>query len=147
MLKERKSYSEKLRDPRWQQKRLEILNRDNWTCRFCGDGKTELHIHHVKYSGEPWEGEDKDKITACKHCHRILEDLKEEIKTCGYSVKKVIKRPFQNRPGYHSAVALITIDNDIKSTIFFDLSDDCVNWVFACPLDRLISILNDFEKL
>ena len=25
------SYSDKLKDPRWQRKRLEIFERDNWT--------------------------------------------------------------------------------------------------------------------
>ena len=30
-------YSEKLKDPRWQKKRLEILERDNFRCQYCGD--------------------------------------------------------------------------------------------------------------
>lgn len=142
-----KTYAEKLKDPRWQRKRLEILNRDKWACRFCQDDKTELHIHHVKYTGEPWEGKDEDKITTCKYCHLILEDLKEDIKTYGYTVVKIVKRPFQRKPGYHSAIVLITISKDIKSTIFFDLSGVGVNWVYACPLDNLVSILTDFENL
>jgi len=43
------SYQEKLKDPRWQKKRLEILQRDGWKCKWCGEEKQTLHIHHLKY--------------------------------------------------------------------------------------------------
>ena len=43
------AYSEKLKNPKWQKKRLEILNRDNFTCIKCGDKETTLQIHHFKY--------------------------------------------------------------------------------------------------
>lgn len=29
-----KTYAEKLKDPRWQKRRLEIFERDDWTCQF-----------------------------------------------------------------------------------------------------------------
>ena len=44
------TYKEKLLDPRWQKKRLEILNRDNFTCQCCGDDKKTLNIHHKYYN-------------------------------------------------------------------------------------------------
>ncbi len=72
------TYSEKLRDPRWQKKRLEILNRDGFACRLCGDKETELHIHHKKYHGDPWEAKDENLETLCKDCHRFLEYFKKE---------------------------------------------------------------------
>lgn len=66
------NYSEKLKDPRWQKKRLEILERDNWTCRGCGGKETTLHVHHIAYlSGiEPWDIPDGFLITLCKTCHK-----------------------------------------------------------------------------
>ena len=39
-------YVEKLKDPRWQRKRLEILQRDDWKCYWCKDDKTTLNVHH-----------------------------------------------------------------------------------------------------
>jgi len=51
------TYSEKLKDPRWQRKRLEVMQRDDFTCRNCGAKDKTLHIHHVRYlkGFEPWE--------------------------------------------------------------------------------------------
>jgi hypothetical protein len=67
-----KSYSEKLKDPRWQKKRLEILERDNFACTICGDEKSTLHVHHTVYlSGhEPWEYNEWQLITLCEDCHQ-----------------------------------------------------------------------------
>lgn len=71
----KKSYSEKLRDPRWQRKRLQILERDNFTCGSCGDKTSELHVHHREYEsgGEPWDGDDRMKCARCKACHDKIE--------------------------------------------------------------------------
>jgi len=41
------TYRRKLADPRWQKKRLEILERDGFECNSCGDSSTELHVHHT----------------------------------------------------------------------------------------------------
>lgn len=65
------NYSEKLRDPRWQKKRLEILQRDEFTCQRCGDTTTMLAIHHKYYlpRTEPWEYSDDALLTLCEFCH------------------------------------------------------------------------------
>lgn len=77
----KKSYSEKLKDPRWQKKRLEILQRDNWTCTSCGGTKTTLHVHHkyYTYGNEPWEYNNNVLITLCEHCHKSEESFKEVL--------------------------------------------------------------------
>jgi 5-methylcytosine-specific restriction endonuclease McrA len=68
----KKSYSEKLLDPRWQQMRLRVFERDKWKCVICGDAKKTLHAHHPVYhpmSDGPWDYEDEQIITLCKDCH------------------------------------------------------------------------------
>lgn len=67
------TYSNKLSDPKWQKKRLQILDRDNWECQWCGDDKSELHVHHLVYrkGNEPWEYDDRELLTLCEKCHRI----------------------------------------------------------------------------
>ena len=68
------TYKEKLKDPRWQDKRREILARDNYQCQYCFALKTEvgvLNVHHLKYltNYEPWEYPDELLITLCQYCH------------------------------------------------------------------------------
>ena len=85
------TYSEKLRDPRWQKKRLEIFNRDKWACIKCGDMETELHVHHIKYEGEPWEAPNELLVTLCAHCHIEVEDLKGECDIINFKEIKILK--------------------------------------------------------
>lgn len=66
------TYSEKLNDPRWQKKRLEIFQRDDWKCRRCKSATKTLHVHHLRYlpNTEPWEYSDKLLISVCNDCHK-----------------------------------------------------------------------------
>ena len=64
------AYREKLMDPRWQKRRLQVLERDGWTCGVCGDTETTLHVHHRWYEGgDPWDAPDEALVTMCKECH------------------------------------------------------------------------------
>lgn len=76
------TYKEKLRLPGWQKKRLEILNRDEFKCMFCGDDKTELQIHHAFYFDKenPEDYSNEMLFTLCKNCHQDEEKLKEDDK-------------------------------------------------------------------
>lgn len=64
-------YSDKLKDPRWQKKRLEILQRDNFTCRICHDERSQLNVHHIIYNKnkDPWDYDNNILITLCNDCH------------------------------------------------------------------------------
>lgn len=61
------TYSEKLKDPRWQEKRLEILERDDYTCYMCENEAN--NVHHLRYYGEPWDVDNEDLISLCYKCH------------------------------------------------------------------------------
>lgn len=74
-------YFEKLKDPRWQKKRLEILERDEWTCTVCGRSDLSLHVHHGYYEGrmEPWEYHDETLHTVCEACHDQADCLRRDV--------------------------------------------------------------------
>ena len=65
------TYSDKLKSPQWQRKRLEIFQRDNFTCRNCQDSTTSLTVHHLCYlpNVEPWDHPDILLLTLCDPCH------------------------------------------------------------------------------
>lgn len=70
------TYSELLKDPRWQKKRLEIMQSDNFTCQLCYSTIKTLHVHHSKYeSSLPWETSAEFLITVCEDCHNFIEKL------------------------------------------------------------------------
>ena len=67
-----KTYAEKLLDPRWQKLRLEVFQRDNFTCQKCGDSSKTLNAHHSFYRKEsegPWDYLPHEVITLCVDCH------------------------------------------------------------------------------
>ena len=74
------AYSEKFKDPRWQKKRLKIMERDEFRCQACYDTEATLHVHHLQYdkNKDPWDYPSESLITYCKICHRDAhsEDLK-----------------------------------------------------------------------
>lgn len=74
------TYSEKLRDPRWQKKRLEILRRDNFTCVSCSATDKTLHVHHTVYgqNQDPWEY-GQSLITLCEDCHAERRIAQENL--------------------------------------------------------------------
>jgi hypothetical protein len=66
-----KTYLDKLKNPKWQKKRLEILNRDKFECQSCYDTESMLVVHHRVYEKgcEPWEYDNKYLVTLCEDCH------------------------------------------------------------------------------
>ena len=85
-----KTYSEKLKDPRWQRKRLKILERDDFICRKCLAHDKTLHVHHKFYAWgkDPWEYDDSVLITLCEICHEIEESIISQKKRLIFNIKR-----------------------------------------------------------
>jgi hypothetical protein len=67
----RAAYVQKLKDPRWQKRRLQILSRDNFMCIQCSNTEECLNVHHRWYERgqEPWDASDDQLCTLCETCH------------------------------------------------------------------------------
>lgn len=74
-------YQQKLLDPRWQKKRLEILQRDDWACQECYGMDSTLHVHHKYYEQgkDPWDYQDDAFITLCASCHETETEARPEM--------------------------------------------------------------------
>jgi len=93
-------YAQKFKDPRWQKKRLEILERDEWRCQICNDQDSTLHVHHRFYEKgkEPWEYSDSALVTLFEECHetehsempKASEILLRAIMEAGYTSSDII---------------------------------------------------------
>jgi len=70
------SYTDKLKDPKWQRRRLEIMERDGWRCQICGELDISLTVHHIRYlTPNPWEAEGRDLITYCEFCNAMAHTM------------------------------------------------------------------------
>jgi 5-methylcytosine-specific restriction endonuclease McrA len=71
------TYAEQLKSPKWQIKRLEILERDKFTCTSCGEKEKQLHVHHGYYGKNKkiWEYENETLVTLCFLCHNLEHEL------------------------------------------------------------------------
>src|SRR5947209_524789 len=74
-------YSERLKDPRWQRLRLEIMQRDDFACKHCGDKEHTLSVHHSYYRKglQPWEYPAESLLTLCGECHEHHEMAKADL--------------------------------------------------------------------
>lgn len=96
MKRKKSDYSAKLLDPRWQKKRLKVLERDEFTCQICGATDKTLHVHHSHYRTDadgPWDYADASLVTVCNDCHEgehenfsdIQKSLFEVVCNAGFS--------------------------------------------------------------
>jgi hypothetical protein len=137
-----KEYADKLKDPRWQKKRLQVLERDNFTCKYCSDGKTELHVHHLKYSGAPWDVDLSKLETVCKHCHSVLETIKSTVGE--FNVLSIRKYPARDL-GPSSLIQLFVFGvnkNNVEFLIIYTYDSDQVtlcSFIIVSDLEKFIS--------
>lgn len=75
------TYFQKLRDPRWQKKRLEAMELAGFRCEACGSADHTLNIHHRIYikGREPWEYELSQLACLCDLCHTDEHTLRERV--------------------------------------------------------------------
>ncbi len=111
------TYGEQLKDPRWQRKRLEILERDKFACKICGDIKNQLHVHHGGYiSGlKIWEYHNWALHTLCKNCHI---NISSNIQSFNYALS-IMTQSEENYDILKELVEIISaISSDDKTNLF-----------------------------
>ena len=119
------TYQKKLKDPRWQKKRLEILERDEWTCQNCYDMESTLHIHHKVYNKgkEPWDIENDFLVTLCSECH---EEESQTSASINQSLIREVRRYFNSSDiieialGFHE-MELVHVSEVVASAIKYSL--------------------------
>lgn len=121
----KETYAELLKNPLWQKKRLEIMQRDNFTCQHCGYQDKELQVHHRVYhkGAKPWEYEDSELITLCCDCHE------EETESKQYLYQTFLDICSLSRKLGFSESFLLSLLNQIR-----------------CPLENMVENPNDKDE-
>jgi hypothetical protein len=116
-------YSEKLKDPRWQGKRLEMFDKSDNKCNHCGcngiDNPLQLHHRYYRLHTEPWDYPDHWFIVLCEDCHRIehqydyiFESLIDEIMKTGLNYDQI---------KIYLLLPLIICNDDKSGTLLYDM--------------------------
>lgn len=53
----------------WQNKRVKVLERDNYACVLCGNAAE--HVHHLTYD-RIYDEPLYDLVSLCKRCHKAI---------------------------------------------------------------------------
>jgi hypothetical protein len=101
------SYLMKLKSPKWQKKRLEILNLRNFKCEICGNEERELHVHHRFYlkGRQPWQYDNDVFQVLCSNCHENHHSESKE------SIKEVIPKKYEKLFLFIESIDFFDIDN------------------------------------
>lgn len=132
------AYLEKLKDPRWQKKRLEIMERDKFTCQACNATDKTLNVHHKAYeSGKnPWDYAEKDLITFCEECHEKLKTNGQRASEIGYkelSIPICSKDICSKNCEYEAVVGIYDVGKDTTTSFLVCCTsrNDCKKKFFA----------------
>ena len=87
------TYKEQLLHPRWQRRRLEILQRADWKCEKCREEDKTLHVHHKIYrkGAMAWEYEDDELIALCKDCHESEHQDEKELQPLRSEIYQILQ--------------------------------------------------------
>lgn len=81
-----KAYRDYLKSPEWQNRRLERLRIDGYTCQGCGtrfEGGRGLEVHHIDYHHKGDELVGDDLVSLCRRCHCIIHNAMNRKKGNG----------------------------------------------------------------
>jgi len=101
-------WGELYKDPRWQKKRLEVMEGSGFRCERCGRDDLTLHVHHTYYETGymPWEYPDSSLYVLCENCHELADELRNAVKVAVGQLLPV--SGFQEVLGYIDGVAMRT---------------------------------------
>lgn len=114
---EKKTYFEKLKDPRWQKKRLEMLESAEFKCQSCGDTEDTLNVHHVFYEKDtdPWDYQDKVYMVLCNKCHEKWHRIKAAMD------EVLCQVDIDHLTHLNGIITLLTMMGSNVTLIFYDL--------------------------
>lgn len=145
------SYAEKLKSPKWQKKRLEILNLKGFKCEACGDEENQIQVHHRFYlkGREPWQYDNDVFQVLCEKCHEKLhaKDKQELIITLEEEkllslIREII---LQDRDFYEDILFVLS---EMKSDLFISvLWKDIVTIITIGDINKLILVVKELAEL
>ena len=113
------TYAEKLKDPRWQRLRLEVMQAADFQCEDCGAKDKTLSVHHKKYvwGRKPWEYKPEELSCNCQPCHQRRHDLLEKINKGQGTLGQLANNPDLYNSARDAASRLEKADNSSNMAV------------------------------
>jgi hypothetical protein len=75
------TYQDQIKSPKWQKKRLEVMEINRFKCEECQCEDTQLNVHHTYYrkGHKIWEYDNVELRCLCEDCHKKTHELNENI--------------------------------------------------------------------
>lgn len=107
------SYSDDLKHPKWQERRLRVFSLAGFKCARCGSGERQLHAHHKLYlrGHKPWEYEDALLECLCELCHDAAHADQEALEYL------IAQQPTASLPMMTDAVAASLTNEQADSAL------------------------------
>lgn len=149
----KQTYSEQIQSPKWQKKRLEILNLRGFKCEECGNEEQQLHVHHRAYikNRKAWEYDNDIYQVLCSNCHEKVHqkkvvEVRENIPDIYRQILKLIDDWQSIDPDIANNLKfilqdLLPEDGDNTTFIFGDISTICQSDYFS----RFVSCIHDYS--
>ena len=76
-----KDYKSQYMHPKWQKRRLEMLEAAGFMCQCCESTEDTLHVHHKRYikGRDIWDYDDDQLEVLCADCHKYEHFQKDEL--------------------------------------------------------------------
>jgi hypothetical protein len=107
---------EKYKDPRWQRRRLEVMQNAGFCCEGCGSTEKTLNVHHKFYrrGRDPWQYNDFELMCLCEDCHEIWHWIKDAFNN---ALQGIGFHAYREVVGYAIGVSLRSAHPDTE--VFF----------------------------
>lgn len=105
-----KEYLQLLERQEWENKRLEILQRDAYQCQICLNKNIVLQVHHTYYEKDknPWEYPNDALITLCEFCHEKIHMILGNENSAFLKLEDRLRTIKNQQGNIDSAIKLIT---------------------------------------
>lgn len=136
----KKSYTELLKHPKWQKKRLEVLERESFRCEKCDTQDITLHVHHGHYEKgrAPWEYSTETLHCLCENCHSERHALEARFREhvaalCEGDLMSLLgmavalRTAYEDRPAEWSAKYLESYEEIWGACVVWERSDETID--------------------
>lgn len=129
-------YRELLQHPKWQEKRLRVLERAGFACEDCGSDEKTLHVHHAYYErGQaPWEYPDESLSALCGDCHRKAQ-VQEQVIRVRRQIGRLSGGQLEQVFGYTLACEHEFLDEESDPDVCFESAEALMGYADFLGVD------------